>query len=221
LVISGPEPLTPAHHLDEFSCGKPSLDRWLKTRALSNQEKGFTAVIVVHEANRVIGYYGLAPTAIVPSRLPRSTRTGQPPRPGPLPTARTACDGSKLDRQGLWHRPSQTCAAALRHGRRPHRRARARCQRRRHRSSSVLGATRVHSLKGRSTRPFQIDCRHRSIASLKPGQPGRTGGSYKTRRLIDANTAVPNRLSAPANSKSGDGTGYPSQIMRKLVLETD
>lgn len=38
MAISGPEPLTPAHNLDEFSCGKPSLDRWLKTRALSNQE---------------------------------------------------------------------------------------------------------------------------------------------------------------------------------------
>jgi GNAT superfamily N-acetyltransferase len=73
----------PAHILDEFSCGKPSLDRWLKTRALSNQEKGFTAVIVVHEANRVMGYYGLAPTAIMPSRLPRSIRTGQPPDPVP------------------------------------------------------------------------------------------------------------------------------------------
>jgi hypothetical protein len=72
LAISGPEPLTPAHGLDEFSCGKPSLDRWLKTRALSNQEKGFTAVLLVHDAYRVIGYYGLAPTAIVPSALPRS-----------------------------------------------------------------------------------------------------------------------------------------------------
>ena len=73
----------PAHIVGEFSCGKPSLDRWLKTRALSNQEKGFTAVIVVHEANRVMGYYGLAPTAIIPSRLPLSIRTGQPPDPVP------------------------------------------------------------------------------------------------------------------------------------------
>lgn len=83
MTISGSEPLTPTHKLDEFSCGKPSLDRWLKTRALSNQDRGFTAVIVVHEAQRVIGYYGLAPTPIVPSRLPRSIRTGQPPDPVP------------------------------------------------------------------------------------------------------------------------------------------
>jgi GNAT superfamily N-acetyltransferase len=83
LAISGPEPLAPAHDPEPFSCGRPSLDRWLKTRALSNQEKGFTAVLVVHEAKRVVGYYGLAPTAIVPTRLPRSIRTGQPPDPVP------------------------------------------------------------------------------------------------------------------------------------------
>lgn len=83
MAISGPEPLAPAHDPEPFSCGRPSLDRWLKTRALSNQEKGFTAVLVVHEAKRVVGYYGLAPTAIVPTRLPRSIRTGQPPDPVP------------------------------------------------------------------------------------------------------------------------------------------
>lgn len=69
--------------MSAFSCGKATLDHWLKTRALSNQQKGFTAVIVVHEAGRVVGFYGLAPTAVVPSLLPRSVRTGQPPDPVP------------------------------------------------------------------------------------------------------------------------------------------
>jgi GNAT superfamily N-acetyltransferase len=83
VAISAPEPLTALHDVSAFSCRKPSLDRWLKTRALSNQQKGFTAVLVVHEAHCVIGYYGLAPTAVVPSILPRSVRTGQPPDPVP------------------------------------------------------------------------------------------------------------------------------------------
>lgn len=78
-----PEPLTAAHDVSAFSCGKPTLDHWLKTRALVNQEKGFTAVVVVHEAGRVVGYYGLAPTGVVPSILPRTIRTGQPPNPVP------------------------------------------------------------------------------------------------------------------------------------------
>lgn len=83
MLLSAPEPLTAAHDVCEFSCGKPTLDHWLKTRALANQEKGFTAVLVVHDAGRVVGYYGLVPTAVVPSILPRSIRTGQPPDPVP------------------------------------------------------------------------------------------------------------------------------------------
>lgn len=82
-TLQGPEPLSALHDVSDFTCDKAVLDRWLKTRALSNQEKGFTAVMVVHEEMRVVGYYGLAPTAIVPGRLPRSIRTGQPPDPVP------------------------------------------------------------------------------------------------------------------------------------------
>jgi len=83
VAISAPEPLTAEHDVSDFNCGKPALDHWLKTRALSNQEKGFTAVLVVHEERRVVGYYGLSPTGVVPSILPRSLRTGQPPDPVP------------------------------------------------------------------------------------------------------------------------------------------
>jgi GNAT superfamily N-acetyltransferase len=83
LLLSAPEPLAASHNVSEFSCGYSTLDNWLKTRALSNQQKGFTAVMVVHQDGRVVGYYGLAPTAVVPSVLPRSLRTGQPPDPVP------------------------------------------------------------------------------------------------------------------------------------------
>jgi GNAT superfamily N-acetyltransferase len=116
LAISGPEPLIAAHDLSEFSCGKPSLDRWLKTRALSNQEKGFTAVLVVHEADRVIGYYGLAPTAVIPSILPRSIRTGQPPDPVPcLLLGQLATDQNWIGKgigTGLLKHALQRCVTA-------------------------------------------------------------------------------------------------------------
>ena len=116
MAISHPEPLTAAHDVSEFSCGKPSLDRWLKTRALSNQEKGFTAVLVVHEANRVIGYYGLAPTAILPSTLPRSIRTGQTPNPVPcLLLGQLATDQNWIGKgigTGLLKHALQRCVAA-------------------------------------------------------------------------------------------------------------
>ena len=83
MAISAPEPIQARHDVSAFSCGKPALDHWLRTRALANQQRRFTAVMVVHEADRVIGYYGLAPTAVVPSALPRAVRTGQPPDPVP------------------------------------------------------------------------------------------------------------------------------------------
>lgn len=83
MALSAPEPLAAHHDASQFSCGRPALDYWLKTRALSNQEKGFTVVMVVHDAGRVVGYYGLAPGAILPTSLPRSIRTGQPPTPVP------------------------------------------------------------------------------------------------------------------------------------------
>lgn len=83
MTISPPEPLTEAHDLSAFDSGQPALDLWLKQRALSNHRKDFTAVMVVQSDSRVVAYYGLAPTAITPSALPRSIRTGQPPDPIP------------------------------------------------------------------------------------------------------------------------------------------
>jgi len=83
MPVSAPEPLNEGHDLAPFSCGKPSLDNWLKRRTLSNHRKGFTAVMVVHDGGRVVGYYGLAPTAVVPVTLPRAIRTGQLPDPVP------------------------------------------------------------------------------------------------------------------------------------------
>ena len=65
MALCHPELLTSAHDVALFSCGNPALDAWLKTRALSNQEEGFAAVTVVHEAGRVVGYYGLAPTVVL------------------------------------------------------------------------------------------------------------------------------------------------------------
>jgi GNAT superfamily N-acetyltransferase len=83
VAISAPEPLDHTHDASAFSCGKPALDEWLRHRALQNQQRGFTAVQVVHEEKRILGYYGLAPSAVAPTSLPRAIRTGQPPNPIP------------------------------------------------------------------------------------------------------------------------------------------
>jgi GNAT superfamily N-acetyltransferase len=116
VALSSPEPLDPLHDVSQFSCGKSALDNWLKTRALSNQQKGFTAVLVVHEQMRVVGYYGLAPTAVAPATLPRSIRTGQPPNPVPcLLLGQLATDQSwngKGIGTGLLNHALERCVAA-------------------------------------------------------------------------------------------------------------
>jgi len=72
--------------------------------------------MVVHEANRVVGYYGLAPTAILPSVLPRSIRTGQPPDPVPgLLLGQLAVDmkwAGQAVASGLLKHALQRCVAA-------------------------------------------------------------------------------------------------------------
>jgi GNAT superfamily N-acetyltransferase len=83
VAISFPEVLSHEHDVSEFDCGKPALNNWLKMRALSNQARGFTVVMVVHEDGHVVGFYGLAPTAVSPAQMPRAIKTGQPPNPIP------------------------------------------------------------------------------------------------------------------------------------------
>jgi GNAT superfamily N-acetyltransferase len=83
VIFSEPAPLEGGHDVSEFDCGKPALNDWLRTYALANQEKGFTRVLVVHAGMRVIGFYGLAPTAVPPNLLSRKVRTGRPPDPVP------------------------------------------------------------------------------------------------------------------------------------------
>ncbi len=79
--------------------------------------------MVVHDDGRVVGYYGLAPTAVVPSALPRSIRTGQPPDPVPcLLLGQLATDTAWAGRgigTGLLKHALQRCvqAAALVGGR--------------------------------------------------------------------------------------------------------
>lgn len=83
MALSVPESLNETHDVSGFDCGIASLNDWLLRRARSNQARGFTVVIVVHDAGQVAGFYGLAPTAVEASLLPRRIRTGQPPNPVP------------------------------------------------------------------------------------------------------------------------------------------
>lgn len=65
LQFSPPEPLTASHRLDDFECGEPVLDDWLKRRALANQSSGASRTFVfVDQDDRVCGYYAMAAGAV-------------------------------------------------------------------------------------------------------------------------------------------------------------
>lgn len=83
MALSGVELLSDSHRLEGFECGKPALDHWLANFARTNQSRDFTRVLVVHDDGQVVGYYGLAPSAIAPNAAPRAIRTGRPPDPIP------------------------------------------------------------------------------------------------------------------------------------------
>jgi GNAT superfamily N-acetyltransferase len=96
-----PVPLTSLHQLNDFACGEPSLDEWLKRRALANQASGTTRTFVaVDDHQRVMGYYALANGAVANKEATRSVRRTMPDPVPVIILARLAVDtraqGSKL-----------------------------------------------------------------------------------------------------------------------------
>lgn len=79
LLLGSPVPLTAAHGLDDFDCGEPSLDEWLKRRALGNQSSGASRTFVVlEEGGRVQGYYALAAGAVAHESATSKVRRNMP-----------------------------------------------------------------------------------------------------------------------------------------------
>ena len=65
MILSGPQPVLANHLCNTFSCGEPSLDEWLKRRALANQSSGASRTFVVVDAeNKVRAYYALTAGAV-------------------------------------------------------------------------------------------------------------------------------------------------------------
>ena len=90
--ISGPQKLRPGHDLSQFHCGEPSLDDWLRRRALSNEETGASRTYVVCVGDQVVGYYSLAVGAVTHAEAPGRIRRNMP---NPVPVmvlARLAID---------------------------------------------------------------------------------------------------------------------------------
>lgn len=76
--FSGVEKLTKVHVVGPFTCGKPPLDEWLKKYALGDQSSGRAKTYVVHQDNRVVGYYCLSAASIKTSEATKRAAAGQP-----------------------------------------------------------------------------------------------------------------------------------------------
>lgn len=73
-----PEKLGSGHDLSLFNCGEPSLDDWLRRRALQNEENGASRTYVVCRGQRVVAYYALAVGAVAHSGSPGRVRRNMP-----------------------------------------------------------------------------------------------------------------------------------------------
>lgn len=79
LNLSAPQPLAAAHLLGDFESGEPTLDEWLKRRAMNNQLTGASRTfVVVDEENRVRGFYALAAGAVAHQVATSSVRRNMP-----------------------------------------------------------------------------------------------------------------------------------------------
>lgn len=92
MTLRAPEVLTASHALHTFDSGEPSLDEWLKRRALKNQASGASRMFVVCDQMNVAGYYALASGAVDVDTAPGRFRRNMP---DPIPVimlARLAVD---------------------------------------------------------------------------------------------------------------------------------
>ncbi len=79
-MISSPVPLTESHDTSQFYSGEPTLDDWLRQRALRNASRlaSKTFVICPEGSKEVIGYYALSMGQILNSEVIGSMRRNMP-----------------------------------------------------------------------------------------------------------------------------------------------
>jgi len=99
-VLLAPALISDDHEVNYFDCGEPSLDEWLKTRAIKNNVSGASRCFVTCNNKKVVGYYCLSAGAISREFAPKTMRRNMP---DPLPVlvlGRLAID-KKYHNKGL------------------------------------------------------------------------------------------------------------------------
>jgi GNAT superfamily N-acetyltransferase len=76
--LTAPSRLLATHDVEQFDCGVPALDDWLRRWALKNEENNASRTFVVCSGDIVIGYYRLANGAIAHIDAPKRMRRNMP-----------------------------------------------------------------------------------------------------------------------------------------------
>jgi GNAT superfamily N-acetyltransferase len=87
----------------DFDCGQPTLNDYLKKYALQNMKKGYsmTFVVTVAESKEVVGYYCTSASSIEFANLPESLKKGLPKYPAPAMLIGQLAVDRKVQGQGL------------------------------------------------------------------------------------------------------------------------
>ncbi len=81
-----PEPLARHHRFDDFRCGEPALDDWLRryARAAQASDSARVFVVTLEDGETVVGYYAIAAAQVAPEEATERALKGQP-RARPVP----------------------------------------------------------------------------------------------------------------------------------------
>lgn len=83
--FSSTEPLERHHRVDDFDCGAPALNLWLRRFALVNQRNDSSKTrVIADDDGRVLGYYSLAAGSIDHVEAPARIRHGMARHPIPV-----------------------------------------------------------------------------------------------------------------------------------------
>ena len=97
--LEGPRPLRSGHDLSRFRSGQPTLDDWLKNRALSGEASGAarTRVVCFKGSDRVVAYDCLCAGSVARADAPGAVRRNMP---DPVPAVLLGRLAVDLDFQG-------------------------------------------------------------------------------------------------------------------------
>lgn len=75
---SRPRPIRDDDEISQFTSGEPSLDQYLRRRALANHVAGASRCFVTCRAGRVVGFYALAAASVTRRDAPGGIRRNMP-----------------------------------------------------------------------------------------------------------------------------------------------